>query len=103
MFEDENHQRLILKRLQPRLQSVDQQNGLEMVLVECSYEYEGLRWEDVNSFSEKAKRECLMDPDKVEVKVDERPDGSTAYLFSGKVNFFYQTETCSTTIIIVLC
>lgn len=65
---------------------------LIMVVIEVNYEYEGLGWDEVNSFCDKAKRDCLMDPDSVQVVVDERPDGSTAFLFSGKVlnyNIFF--------------
>jgi hypothetical protein len=57
----------------------------KMVVVECSYVYDGIPWDMVNEYCDKFKKNCLMDPTKVKVKVDERADGSTSFLFTAKV------------------
>ena len=56
------------------------------VVIECSYVYENLEWAVVNEYSDGLKRECLMDPDNVDVSVDKQADGSTSYLYTGKVS-----------------
>jgi hypothetical protein len=55
------------------------------VVVECSYVYDNLDWAAINEYSDSLKRECLMDPDHVNVTVEERDDGDTAYTYTGKV------------------
>lgn len=55
------------------------------VVVECSYVYEKLDWAVINEYSDKLKQECLMDPGNVNVTVEERDDGTTAYTYTGKV------------------
>ena len=43
-----------------------------MVRVEISYVYEGLPFEVVNEYLDRLKRDCLMDPERVQVEVAAR-------------------------------